>query len=359
MTSSSTAGGAAAGGTTTGGTTAGGAKTGVPSGSSAGGAGAESGAVAQPGAGARLRPRRRAGVPARAGGLLVLPPLLVVAVFVGIPVVSGVLYTLGHFGGLNSVVASIGLHQYAADHWWGTLAAYRTVLTSDSFLRSLVVTVEVTVSSVVVVFALALAVALYARLHGGRVARLVTALAVTPLFLPAVIGSYAILTFYAGDGALTTLAHTLGWGSAPRLSYTTWGVIVGQVWTNLPFAVLMLTSGLAAVPDALIEAARDAGAGPAQVVLRILLPMTKVPAVITATFTSIAVLGSFTVPYLVGPTAPTMLGVQLANAFQSFNQPQQSLVIAVVVFALASVVGVAYVRSNVRQARDAARGGTQ
>ena len=301
--------------------------------------------------------RRRSPAGARTGAvatLMVLPPLLVVALFVGIPVISGVLYTLGHFGGLNSVIASIGLHQHPADHWWGTLAAYREVLTSDTFLRSLTVTVEVTLVSVVAVFALGLAVALYARLSGGRTARLVTALAVTPLFLPAVIGSYAILTFYAGDGALTTMAHAVGWSSAPRLSYTTWGVIVGQVWTNLPFAVLVLTSGLAAVPDALIEAARDAGARPAQVVLRVLLPMTSVPAVITATFTTIAVLGSFTVPYLVGPTAPTMLGVQLANAFQSFNQPQQSLVMAVVVFALASVVGVAYVRSNVRESRRAA-----
>ncbi|GAV41379.1 ABC transporter permease [Streptomyces acidiscabies] len=290
----------------------------------------------------------------RPGGLLVLPPLLLVAFFVGIPVVSGVLYTLGHFGGLNSVIAAIGLHQHTADHWWGTLGAYREVLTSDPFLRSLTVTVEVTLLSVVAVFALALTVALHARLTGGRTAKIVSALAITPLFLPAVIGSYAILTFYAGDGAFTTLAHALGWSHAPRLSYTIWGVVIGQVWTNLPFAVLVLSSGLAAVPDALIEAAQDAGAGRTQVVLRVLLPMAGVPAVITAAFTTISVLGSYTVPYLVGPTAPTMLGVQLANTFQSYNQPQQSLVMAVVVFALASLVGVAYVRANVREARKAA-----
>lgn len=299
-------------------------------------------------------PARRPRQLPRPGGLLVLPPLLLVALFVGIPIVSGVLYTLGHFGGLNSVIASIGLHQHAADHWWGTLGAYQEVLTSGVFLRSLTMTVEVTLISVVAVFGIALAIALYARLDQGRTARLVTALAITPLFLPAVIGSYAILTFYAGDGALTTLAHTLGWSSAPRLSYTMWGVVIGQVWTNLPFAALVLSSGMAAVPDALIEAARDAGASRAQVVLRVMLPMTGVSAVITAAFTTISVLGSFTVPYLVGPTAPTMLGVQLANTFQSYNQPQQSLVMAVVVFALASLVGVAYVRANVREARKAA-----
>jgi ABC-type spermidine/putrescine transport system permease subunit I len=265
-----------------------------------------------------------------------------------------VLYTLGHFGGFNSTVSLLGLHQHRADHWWGTLAAYREVLGNHSFLESLKTTIEVTVLSVVLVFALALSVALYARLAGNRTARVLSALSVTPLFLPAVIGSYAILTFYAGDGFVKTVAHTFGWDSAPQLSYTIWAVVIGQVWTNLAFAVLVLTSGLAAVPDALIEAARDAGAPTSQVVLRVLLPMAAVPAVITATFTTISVLGSFTVPYLTGPSAPNMLGVQLTNTFQSYNQPQQSLVMAVVVFALASEVGIAYIRSNVRQARRSA-----
>ncbi len=302
----------------------------------------------------QTRRRSARGGRRRFGGLMAAPPLLLVTLFVGVPIVSGVLYTLGHFGGLNSTVALLGLHQHAADHWWGTLAAYREVLTNHSFLQSLLATVEVTVISVVVVFALATAVALYARLAANRTARVLSALAVTPLFLPAVIGSYAILTFYAGDGFVKTLAHAFGWDSAPQLSYTVWAVVIGQIWTNLPFAVLVLTSGLAAVPDALIEAARDAGAPAHQVVARILLPMAAVPAVITATFTTISVLGSFTVPYLTGPSAPNMLGVQLTNTFQSYNQPQQSLVMAVVVFVLASVVGVAYIRSNVRQARRSA-----
>ncbi len=299
---------------------------------------------------------RRPARPARQwlGGLMAAPPLLVVALFVGIPIVSGVLYTLGHFGGLNSTIALLGLHQHRGDHWWGTFGAYGEVLSNRAFQQSLRATVEVTLVSVVLVFALALAVALYARLAGNRTARTVSALAVTPLFLPAVIGSYAILEFYAGDGFVKTVAHTFGWDSAPRLSYTIWAVVIGQIWTNLPFAVLMMTSGLAAVPDALIEAARDSGARVRHVVARVLLPMAAGPAVIVATFTTISVLGSFTVPYLTGPSAPNMLGVQLTNTFQAYNRPQQSLVMAVVVFVLASMVGFVYIRSNVRQARRSA-----
>lgn len=288
------------------------------------------------------------------GGLMAAPPLLVVALFVGIPVVSGVLYTLGHFGGLNSTVAILGLHQHRGDHWWGTLGAYREVLGNHAFQQSLRTTVEVALLSVALVFTLALSIALYARLAANRTARAVTALAVTPLFLPAVIGSYAILEFYAGDGFVRTVAHAFGWYSAPRLSYTIWAVVIGQVWTNLPFAVLMMTSGLAAVPDALIEAARDSGARLRHIVRHILLPMASGPAVIVASFTTISVLGSFTVPYLTGPTAPNMLGVQLTNTFQAYNRPQQSLVMAVVIFALASMIGAVYIRSNVRQARHSA-----
>lgn len=318
-------------------------------------AGSDAPAGAAPGGGPLATPPRTTR-PAKQwlGGLMAAPPLVVVALFVGIPIVSGVLYTLGHFGGLNSTIALLGLHQHRADHWWGTLGAYGEVLGNHAFQQSLRSTVEVTLFSVVLVFVLALAVALYARLAANRTARVVSALAVTPLFLPAVIGSYAILEFYAGDGFVRTVAHAFGWDSAPRLSYTIWAVVIGQVWTNLPFAVLMMTSGLAAVPDALIEAARDGGARVRHVVRHVLLPMAAGPAVIVATFTTISVLGSFTVPYLTGPSAPNMLGVQLTNTFQAYNRPQQSLVMAVVVFVLASMVGVVYIRSNVRQARRSA-----
>ena len=50
-----------------------------------------------------------------------------------------------------------------------------------------------------------------------------------------------------------------------------------------------------------------------------------------------------------------MLGVDIANYFQAFNQPQQSIVMAFVVFALASAIGAFYVWANFRSASKAVK----
>jgi ABC-type spermidine/putrescine transport system permease subunit I len=278
------------------------------------------------------------------------PPLLVIGVFVGFPIAAAVAYTVGHGGGPNDTIASIGQHQHLVTTGWGTTDAYREVFSDNQFRRSLVATVVVTVVSVVAVMVLAWGIALYVRLTDSRVGRVLSALSVVPLFIPVVIASYAILTFYAGDGFVRTVADRLGWASAPVLSYRLSAVTLGSIWVNLPFAVLMITSGLAGVPTGLIEAARDAGASTRRTAREILLPLTLVPTVIAATFTAIGILGSFTLPYLVGPSAPNLLGPVMADTYSAYNRPQQSEVMAVVVFVLAAIAGVAYIWANLRSA---------
>lgn len=283
------------------------------------------------------------------GLLLASPPIAVVALFIGFPIVAAVLYSFGYGGGPNSVVSSIAQGQHLSTSG-PTLGAYRDVFGDPSFARSLEVTVEVTVATTIATLLLAGAVALYARLSGSRIAKLLSAMAVVPLFIPVVIGSYALLTFYAKDGFLASVANLVHLPE-PVYSYTMTGVTIGEVWTSMPFAVLMLTSGFAAVPDALIEASRDVGSSTARTVWSVILPLANVPLIIAATFTAIGVIGSFTVPYLIGPTAPNMLGPDIQQTFGAFNRAQQAQVMAVVLFVLASGIGVAYVWANFRAAR--------
>ncbi len=283
--------------------------------------------------------------------LMVSPPIVVVAVFIGFPVVVAVLYTLGYTGGPNSVIASLAQHQYTATGARPTTATYREVLASTSFLQNLVATVWVTVVTIMIVLALSWGIALYLRLTGSRLSKIVSALSVIPLFIPVVIASYSILTFYEATGFIRSVGHHLGWESTPTLGYTLGAVIIGEIWVNLPFGVLMMSSGLNGVPNSLIEAARDSGASRVRTTVSILVPMNLIPSVIVATFTGIYVLGSFTVPYLTGPSSPTLLGPAMNNTFSSFNEPQQAEVMAVAVFLLAAGIGSAYVWANFRAAK--------
>lgn len=285
---------------------------------------------------------------------MALPPVILLALFVGVPVVLAIGFSLGHTGGLNSTIASIGLNTREATSWWGTAQAYVDVFTDPRFTRDLGVTVGVTVVSTVIVLALALGIALNLRLRGGRLASVFAGLAVVPLFIPVVIASWAILTFYSGDGFVRTVFALVGL-TGPTWGYTTVAVVIGSVWTSLPFATLMAISGVQSIPDAMIEAARDAGASSFAIVTRILVPLSAIPLVIAATFTAIGVLGSFTVPYFTGPNAPSMLGVDISKYFQAFNHPQQAIVMAVVVFVLASGIAFFYVWANFRSAKEEGR----
>lgn len=279
---------------------------------------------------------------------MVLPPVGLVFFLVGFPIVVGIVYSLGHTGGFNSAISELAQHQVSVSSGPGTLVLYQQVVLDHQFLVDLAATLWVTALSVVLVLAIAWGVALYVRFSDSLLARAISALSVVPLFIPVVIASYAILAFWSGTGFVRSAADHLAVTNFPTLGYTLAGVVIGQVWVNLPFGVLMIVSGLQRIPDVLIDASRDVGASLARTVRSVLVPMNALPTIIAATFTAIGVMGSFTVPFLIGPAAPTMLGPLATNTFQSYNEPQQAEVIAMVLFILAVGVGAAYVWANAR-----------
>lgn len=285
------------------------------------------------------------------GWVLSAPPLAVIAIFIVVPIVFGILYTLGYTGGPNRIISLIAQHQSISEDGLPNAGAYADVFSDDLFWRSLVVTVVVSIVSTVIVMVLAWAIALYLRFRGGRISNIVAGLSIVPMFIPVVIGSYAMLSFYGTDGFLKTIAAQIGWTDAPAWGYTVTGIVIGSVWTSLPFATLMVTSGLSSVSPSLIESARDVGASAVRRFFSILLPMTLLPTVIAATFTAINIIGSFTLPYIVGPSAPNMLGVLMNNTYVAFNQPQQAEVMAVVVFVIATGASIPYLWANFRSAK--------
>lgn len=285
---------------------------------------------------------------------MALPPVLVLLTFVGFPIILAFAFSLGHTGGLNQVLSIIGQDIYPKESWWGTLDAYKQVFNDSNFPGGLRVTLGVTFIATFVVILLALGMGIYQRIIGGRLASILISLSLVPLFVPVVIAAFAIRTFYDGNGFIKALFTYIG-VDFPTLTMTSTAVAIGTIWTSLPFAILMVSSGLQGIPDALIETAQDAGASFFRIVRTILIPLAFVPIVIATTFTAIGIMGSFTIPYFLGANQPNMLGVEIAMYFQAYNRPQQSIVMAFVIFAAASLIAVLYVWANVRSAKQSGR----
>jgi len=268
-----------------------------------------------------------------------MPPFVVLVLLIIVPAVDAVLFSIGQVP-KNNLSYSSGMHLVVSDT--PTFEVYQKLFASKFFQDDLSLTFFVTFVSVVLVLIVSYIMALYVRFGSGPLPNIVRTLYLIPMFVPVVIASYALITFYVNHGVLESVFSHVGVTYNSPI-YHRAGIIMGQVWVNIPFAVLMLGSGLDGLPQEMIEAAQDAGAGFFYILRRIIIPLNFVPLLIVAMFSFIGVLGSFTIPYLVGPNAPQMLGVAMQAYFGSYQQPQPAVAIAVMSFAICSVAGVIYV----------------
>lgn len=274
-------------------------------------------------------------------------PVIFIAIFVGIPALMAIAFSLGYTGGPNTTVSLLDQHLQSTEGGM-TFGVYRQLLNDRSFTSDFWATVWVTIASVVLILVVGWILALYIRFASGRFVNIISSLYLVPQFIPVVIASYAFVTFWSDNSYMTALIGSIFHVPFAGFGHTLFGVVLGQLWVNIPFSVLLLASGLRNVPDSLIESARDVGASFPTILLRIILPLNMLPTVIVITFTGIGVLGSYTIPYFTGPNSPSLLGVAMAQYFQGFGAPQQASAMAVLVFILAAALGAFYIWANVR-----------
>ncbi|MNC43813.1 Putrescine transport system permease protein PotH [compost metagenome] len=150
-------------------------------------------------------------------------------------------------------------------------------------------------------------------------------------------------------GWAARILYHLGQDSFPRMIYDMKGIIIANLWFNIPFTTMLLGSALSSVPDAVIESAKDVGAGRLRIFWRLILPLTYKTLLVAVTFVFMGVIGSFTAPYLVGPNAPQMLGVSMEQVFGVFQDRQLAAALAFFTFLLCSFIGYFYVLSMIKE----------
>lgn len=273
------------------------------------------------------------------GLFLVAVPVLLLGWLIIWPIFSAV---------LTSVLVDTGSGPHLS------LENYRFFFSDVYSLRNLWLTVWITGFCVVVLLAICFPVALYLRFGHGRVASFVQGLALLPMFMPSVILAYALIRTIGPNGAVDIVLHAIGLPKLPTPYLTPAGPIIGLVWDNIPLTVLMLTAGLGAVSDNSVEAARDAGAGRLVVLRSIVMPHMTNAVLVVLSFSVLSIFSSFTLPYILGPASPEMMGPFMQRTFSDVGNPQQAITQAVVTFAICAIFGAFYVRSIARN-REARR----
>ncbi len=246
------------------------------------------------------------------------------------------LWIVAFFLGPMALIAKISLSHPAqarppyepvfslADGIAGTLAklqtlgldAYRSFgedrLYLDSYLTSLAIAGVSTALMLLVAYPFALAMARAPR----RLRPILIGLAVAPFWTSFLIRVYAWIALLKDEGLINHALMALHVVDAPLSIYATnVAVVIGIVYSYLPFMLLPLYSALERQDPALREAAADLGASPAQVFWRVTLPLSRPGVVAGCLLVFIPAVGEFVIPDLLGGSETLMIGRTLWTDF--------------------------------------------
>lgn len=199
-----------------------------------------------------------------------------------------------------------------------TLDSYRALISDtlyvESYLSSLAIAGVATLITLIVAYPFALAMARAPE----RMRPTLIGLAAAPFWTSFLIRVYAWIALLKDEGLINNALMALGLISAPiQMFATTGAVVVGIVYSYLPFMLLPLYAALERQDASLREAAADLGALPAQVFLRVTLPLSREGVIAGTLLVFIPAVGEFVIPDLLGGSDTLMIGRTLWNDFFS------------------------------------------
>ncbi|GAA1787192.1 ABC transporter permease [Leucobacter iarius] len=223
-------------------------------------------------------------------------------------------------------------------------AALPATLVAPETSSALLLSLGTAAASTAICLVLGVPLAIVISRVSGRLAALLRAIVTLPLVLPPLVGGLALLSLLGRGGVLGDALLSIG----IRIPFTTFAVVLAQVFVALPFLVISVEGSLRQLDPQYAEAAETQGAGPFTILFRITLPLVG-PGLAAGTILCFTrALGEFGATALfAGNAAGTTRTVPLAiyTAFNGAGVTQDTalalslILIAVAVVALVLVRG--------------------
>ena len=231
------------------------------------------------------------------------PMPLIVVVFVFAPLVIILFFSFLKAGPYGEIIYRFTLENFKTIMGGG----YGTI-----FLNSFYLAAQTNIICIILGYPLAYFIARY----GGRWKILLIFTIIIPSWVAYLIRLYAFRTIVGKQGIMNSLLINLGIISSPiEILYTPFIVMVGLVYTWLPFMILPLHASLEGLDPALLEAATDLGATPVRRFFRVTLPLTRGGLIAGSILVFIPTLGDWLVPFLLGGSKVMMVGNLVAEKF--------------------------------------------
>ncbi len=259
--------------------------------------------------------------------LLMLPALIIVFVFFGVPM--GYMLRMSFNEHFDQRLYVPGF----------TFAHYGELFANPLFTGAMWTTVKLALAASVatVIIGYAFAALVWLKPPGWRL--VLIGLALCPLLISEIAIIFGWWMFFPKNGLMSYALLSSGLiTDKVSLMYTEFAAFVGLIYITLPYCFFILLSILDGIDKRVLEASADLGAGPLMTFKEVLLPLTRTGVVVAFSQSFIWSVGTYATPSALGPDTLWTVGFLIQDQMLGkHNWPMASA------FSMVLVVGVAAV----------------
>lgn len=172
-------------------------------------------------------------------------------------------------------------------------------------------------------------------------------LVIIPFWTSSLIRTYAIVAILKTKGIVNSVLLWLGIIQQPlHLLYTSTAVMIGLVYSLLPFMILPLYANVEKLDLRLLDAARDLGANKVTVFLKIILPLTMPGIIAGSMLVLLPAMSMFFIPDILGGAKSLLIGNLIQNQFLAARNWPVGSAVSVVLTLLMCIMLLVYWRAN-------------
>jgi spermidine/putrescine transport system permease protein len=235
-------------------------------------------------------------------------------------------YDAAIIGTVAGVVGWGLLCLYTLSDWSDAPSALRWFLGSDgrsSFLKIFVTSVNYAGAATIICVMAGYPVAYFIGKAPEKWRNLLLITVMIPFWTSFLVRTYAWVTILRTEGVLNTTLLKFGLIDTPfdDLYPSMTGVMIGLVYTYLPFMILPIYTSIERLDNALVEAAFDLGASPLRAFNNVIFPLTRPGVVAGVLLVFVPAVGMFAVNDILGGRQEPLIGNVIQEQFGKAKNP--------------------------------------
>ena len=213
------------------------------------------------------------------------------------------------------------------------------------FTQSIIIALVVTFICILIAYPFALAIS-----HKSKITqKVLTTLVMVPFLTNSLIRMYGWIVLLRKSGVINRFLLDLSLINNPlELMYNNFGIIVGMVYTFLPFMILPVYNSISVIDKSLLEASNDLGASKIKTFFKIILPQTKSALFNGSLMVFTPALGYFFIVDVLGGGKIMILGNLIKNQFLTARNWPFGASISVFLLLITGIIIGVYRKSGVK-----------